>query len=85
MAVEINDTHALLQIVRLGAYATVLSRQCLADRAGLAVIPIIEPRISLPACLFWRRDAARSPAAQAVRRIVLDAESTWHPGPGGPG
>lgn len=85
VVVAINDTHAILQIVRLGAYATVLARGCLTDGHGLEVVALTEPAIRLPACLFWRRDAHRSPVALAIRQIILDAESAWLTGPDGTG
>ena len=77
--VEINDMHAILEIVRRGACASVLPRQSIIDPAGLILVEIDDPRVTLPAALLWRRGAYRSPAATAFRDVIFQVESGRFP------
>ncbi len=82
VAVEMNDIDSLLEIVRLGAGATVLSRRALNDARGLRLIEIVGPRMTRTAALLWSRDAYRTTAAIAFARIIRDSSPEEHkPGP----
>ena len=74
IAVEMNDIDSLLEVVRLGAGATVLSRRAVADPAGagLALVPIVGPEMTRTAALLWHRDAYRPAAALAFAAVVRD-------------
>ena len=74
IAVEMNDIDSLLEVVRLGAGATVLSRRAVADPAapGLALVPIVGPEMTRTAALLWHREAHRAAAALAFAAVVRD-------------
>jgi LysR family cyn operon transcriptional activator len=73
ITVEMNDIDGLLQIVRLGAGATVLSRLAVTKSRDLALVRIVEPRMARTAALFWRRDTYRTAAAHAFAEIIRNA------------
>jgi len=72
IAVEMNDIDSLLEVVRLGSGATVLSRRAATDPRGLALIPITGPKMTRTAALLWHREAYRSAAALAFARVIRD-------------
>ena len=74
VAVEMNDIDSLLEVVRLGPAATVLSRRAIPDPAarGLALVPILGPPMTRTAALLWHRDAYRTAAARAFAGVVRD-------------
>lgn len=74
IAVEMNDIDSLLEVVRLGTGATVLSRRAVADPAaqGLALVPIVGPGMTRTAALLWHRDAYRTAAALAFAAVIRD-------------
>ncbi len=74
IAVEMNDIDSLLEVVRLGAGASILSRRAVADPAGqgLALIPIVGPEMTRTAALLWHREAYRTAAALAFARVIRD-------------
>jgi len=55
IAVEMNDIDSLLEVVRLGTGATVLSRRAVNDPRGLALVPITGPRMTRTASLAFAR------------------------------
>ena len=67
-----NDIDSLLEVVRLGAGATILSRRAVADSAaqGLALVPIVEPGMTRTAALLWHRDAYQTAAALAFAQVI---------------
>ncbi|WP_435007297.1 transcriptional regulator CynR [Tundrisphaera lichenicola] len=75
VAVEMNDIDSLLEVVRLGNGATVLSRRAVNDGRGLAQVPIQGPRMARTAALLWHREAYRTSAAIAFATAIR-AEST---------
>ena len=74
IAVEMNDIDSLLEVVRLGSGASVLSRRAVAApiAQGLALIPIVGPAMTRTAALLWHREAYRTAAALAFARVVSD-------------
>jgi len=72
IAVEMNDIDSLLEVVRLGIGATVLSRRAVADPQGLALIPIDGPKMTRTAALLWHREAYHTAAALAFAQVVRD-------------
>ncbi len=78
VAVEMNDIDSLLEIVRLGAGATVLSRRAVNDSRGLQLIKILGPRMIRTAAVLWNRDAYRTSAAIAFARVIREASREGH-------
>ncbi len=72
IAVEMNDIDMLLEIVRLGAGATVLSRRAVTNASGLVLVRISEPKMTRTAALLWLRDSYRTAASHAFARLILD-------------
>ena len=74
IAVEMNDIDSLLEVVRLGIGATVLSRRAVADPKahGLALVPIVGPSMTRTAALLWHREAYQTAAALAFAQVVRD-------------
>jgi len=70
IAVEMNDIDSLLEVVRLGTGATVLSRRAVNDGRGLAQVPIEGPRMARTAALLWHRDAYRTAASEAFAAVI---------------
>ena len=75
VAVEMNDIDSLLEVVRLGTGATVLSRRAINDGRGLVQIPIEGPRMARTAALLWHRDAYRTAAALAFAGVIREEAS----------
>ena len=69
-----NDIDSLLEVVRLGTGASVLSRRAVADPVaqGLALIPIVGPEMTRTAALLWHREAYRTAAALAFAAVVRE-------------
>src|SRR5262249_30966698 len=74
--VEMNDIDSLLEVVRLGTGATVLSRRAVNDSRGLVLVPITDPRMSRTAALLWHRDSYRSAAWHAFARVVREVSGS---------
>ena len=74
IAVEMNDIDSLLEVVRLGTGASVLSRRAVADPEahGLALIPIVGPEMTRTAALLWHREAYQTTAALAFAQVIRD-------------
>ncbi len=74
IAVEMNDIDSLLEVVRLGIGASVLSRRAVADpdAQGLALIPIVGPKMTRTAALLWHREAYQTTAALAFAQVIRD-------------
>lgn len=72
---EVNDVHAIFDIIRLGTCVTILPRQSIIDANGIEVVEIAEPRLPLPAKIFWPREAFRTAAARAFREVILQLGS----------
>ncbi len=72
VAVEMNDIDSLLEVVRLGIGASVLSRRAVADPAaqGLSLIPIVGPEMTRTAALLWHRESYHTAAALAFAQVV---------------
>lgn len=70
VAVEMNDIDSLLEIVRLGAGATVLSRRAVNDPQGLRLIRIEGPKMIRTAAVLWNREAYRTAAATAFAGVI---------------
>ena len=72
IAVEMNDIDSLLEVVRLGTGASVLSRRAVADPKahGLALIPIVGPEMTRTAALLWHVEAYQTAAALAFAQVV---------------
>ena len=70
ISVEMNDIDSLLEIVRLGDGATVLSRRALTDPRGLVTVALTHPKMTRTAALLWHRDASRTTAARAFAEII---------------
>jgi len=84
--VEMNDIDSLLEIVRLGTGATVLSRRAVTDIRGLALVRIVAPDMTRTAALLWHREAYRTAAALAFARVIRDvsaAPASARPSPEG--
>jgi LysR family cyn operon transcriptional activator len=67
---EIDDLHALLTMVKIGAAATVLTRMAVADARGLKVIPFDGAGGQLTAIAMWDRRAQMTPAGKAFLGVV---------------
>ena len=76
IAVEMNDIDSLLEVVRLGTGATVLSRRAVNDGRGLAQVPIEGPRMTRTAALLWHREAYRTAAARAFAGVIREESAT---------
>ena len=74
IAVEMNDIDSLLEVVRLGIGASVLSRRAVAHpfAQGLALIPIVGPKMTRTAALLWHREAYHTAAALAFAQVIRD-------------
>ncbi len=72
IAVEMNDIDSLLEIVRLGTGATVLSRRAVTNPRGLALVRITEPTMARTAALLWPRAGYRSAAALAFGLVIRE-------------
>jgi LysR family cyn operon transcriptional activator len=70
IAVETNDIDLLLEIVRLGAGATVLSRRAVTDPLNLVLVKITEPKLTRTAALLWLRDSYRTAASHAFASLI---------------
>jgi LysR family transcriptional regulator, cyn operon transcriptional activator len=70
--VEMNDIDSLLDIVRFGTGATVLSRRAVANARDLVVVRITHPKMTRTAALLWHRDCYRSAAALAFATLIRD-------------
>jgi LysR family transcriptional regulator, cyn operon transcriptional activator len=75
LIVEMNDIDSLLEIVRLGTGATVLSRRAVADGRGLSIVAITRPKMTRTAALLWLRDSHRPAAAREFMKIVREIGS----------
>jgi LysR family cyn operon transcriptional activator len=80
ITVEMNDIDSLLEVVRLGTGATVLSRRAVNDPRGLVLVPITEPRMSRTAALLWHRDSYRGAAWHAFAGVVREVSGSGWPG-----
>ena len=67
-----NDIDSLLEVVRLGSGATVLSRRAVTDPRGLALIRITAPEMTRTAALLWHREAYRSAASVAFAGVIRE-------------
>lgn len=67
---EIDDLHALLTMVKIGAVGTVLTRMAVADGRGLRVIPFGGDGDQLTAIAMWDRRAQMTPAGRAFLEVV---------------
>ena len=76
IVVEMNDIDGLLEIVRLGTGATVLSRRAAADSRDLALIRITEPQMARTAALLWHREAYRTTASIAFAGLIREVVGT---------
>ncbi len=76
ISVEINDIDSLLEIVRLGTGATVLSRRAVTDARDLRLVKITDPRMTRTAALLWHRDSFRTAAAQAFAGAIRGVVAT---------
>ncbi len=72
IAVETNDIDLLLEITRLGAGATVLSRRAVTDPRDLVLVKITEPSMTRTAALLWRREIYRTAASGAFADMIRD-------------
>jgi LysR family cyn operon transcriptional activator len=72
IAVEMNDIDSLLEIVRLGTGATVLSRRAVTDASELALVRIKGPKMARTAALLWHRDGHRTAASLAFARVIRE-------------
>jgi len=74
IAVEMNDIDSLLEVIRLGIGASVLSRRAVndPDAQGLALIPINGPQMTRTAALLWHREAYQTAAALAFAQVIRD-------------
>ena len=79
ITVEMNDIDSLLEVVRLGAGATVLSRRAVNDRRGLVLVPITDPRMTRTAALLWHRDSHRGAAWHAFAGVVREVSGMCWP------
>ncbi len=76
IAVEMNDIDSLLEVVRLGTGATVLSRRAVTDPRDLALIRIVEPEMTRTAALLWHIEAYRSAASIAFARVIREVSES---------
>lgn len=72
IVVEMNDIDSLLEIVRLGTGATVLSRRAVTDDRDLAIVRIIRPKMARTAALLWPREGYRTAASLAFAQVIRD-------------
>jgi LysR family cyn operon transcriptional activator len=70
IAVEMNDIDSLLEIVRLGTGATVLTRRAVNDPKGLVLVGITHPRMTRTGALLWHRDSHRTAASRAFANVI---------------
>ena len=72
IAVEMNDIDSLLEVVRLGTGASVLSRRAVADPVAhaLVLVPIVGTEMTRTAALLWHREAYQTAAALAFARVI---------------
>ena len=81
IAVELNDIDSLLEVVRLGTGATILSRRAIRDARGLAQVSIEGPKMTRTAAILWHCEAYRTSAARAFAQVIREESASIEPEP----
>jgi LysR family transcriptional regulator, cyn operon transcriptional activator len=69
--VELNEVNILLNLVRKGHWATVLSNATIIGQEGLKAIPLTEKSLEMQASLLWLNGSYKKHSAEAFIKMLI--------------
>ncbi|SCC43093.1 LysR family transcriptional regulator, cyn operon transcriptional activator [Chitinophaga costaii] len=72
MRMELNDIHTLVNLVKTGKWATILTAATVSKQEGLKAIPIGGKDNVMKASLIWPKDAYRKKSAIELGKLLME-------------